>query len=102
MSEPYDADLPLPIRSEAKLIHDEWMMVPTSRPVVPRSSPPATHATQHDSFTEGYGDAEGGGRTSTEDISSFSNLGKERKRKQPKDRIDPEKAIVPTEAMRTS
>ena len=78
------------------------MMVPTSRPVVPRSSPPATHATQHDSFTEGYGDVEGDGRTSTGEISFFSNLGTERKRKQPKDRIDPEKAIISTEATRTS
>ena len=78
------------------------MMVPTSRPVVPPSSPPVTHATQHDSCTEGYGDAEGDGHTSTGEISFFSNLGTERKREQPKDRIDPEKAIVPTEAMGTA
>ena len=78
------------------------MTVPTARPVVPRSSPPVTHATQHNSFTEGYGDAEEDGRTSTGEISFFSNLGTERKRKQPKDRIDPEKVIVHTEAMRTS
>ena len=72
------------------------MTLPTSRPVVPRSSPPVTHASQHDSFTEGYGDAEGGGRTLNGEIDFFSNMGTERKRKQPKDRIDPEKVIVPT------
>jgi hypothetical protein len=78
------------------------MTLPTSRPVVPRSSPPVTHASQHDSFTEGYGEAEGDGRTLTGEIDFFSNLGTERKRKQPKDRIDPEKAIILTEPMHTS
>jgi len=78
------------------------MTLPTSRPVAPRPTPPVTHVPQHDSFTEGYGDAEGNGRTLTGEIDFFSNLGTERKRKQPKDRIDPEKAIVPSESMRTS
>ena len=78
------------------------MTVPTSRPVVPRSSPPVTHATQHESFTEGYGDAEGDNRTPTGEINFFNNLGTERKRKQPKDRIDPEKVIISTEVTRTS
>ena len=78
------------------------MTLPTSRPVVHRSSPPITHAPQHDSFTEGYGEAEGNGRTLTGEVDFFSNLGTERKRKQPKDRIDPEKANFLTEAMRAS
>ena len=77
------------------------MTVPTSRPVVPPLSPPVTHAIQRDSFTEGYGDAEGDDRTSTGEINFFNNLGTERKRKQPKDRIDPEKVVVSTETMRT-
>lgn len=78
------------------------MTLPTSCPVVPSSPLPVTHAPQHDSFLDGYGDAEGDDRTLNGEISFFSNLGTERKRKQPKDRIDPEKAIVPTEAARIS
>lgn len=90
------------MRSETKLVRDEWMTLPTSRPAVPRSSPPVTHASQRDSFTEGYGEAEENPRTLTGEVDFFSNLGTERKRKQPKDRIDPEKASALTEAMYTS
>ena len=78
------------------------MTLSTSRPAVPRPSPPVTHASQHDSFTEGYGEAEGDDRTLTGEVDFFSNLGTERKRKQPKDRIDPEKANILTEAIHTS
>ena len=78
------------------------MTLPNSRPVVPRLSPPTTHASQHGSFTEGYGESEGSSRTITGEVDFFSNLGTERKRKQPKDRIDPEKANVLTESLHTS
>jgi hypothetical protein len=77
------------------------MTFPTSHPVVPRLSPPVTHASQHDPFTEGYGEAEGNSRTLTGGVDFFSNLGTERKRKQPKDRIDPEKVSVLIEARHT-
>lgn len=78
------------------------MTLPNSRPVVPHPSPPTTHASQHDSLTEGYGETEGNGRTITGEVDFFTNLGTERKRKQPKDRIDPEKAIFLTQAVHTS
>jgi hypothetical protein len=71
------------------------MTLPTSHPVVPLSPLPVTHVPQRESFTEGYGDPDGDGRTLNGEINFFNNLGTERKRKQPKDRIDPEKAIVP-------
>ncbi|CCA76281.1 hypothetical protein PIIN_10276 [Serendipita indica DSM 11827] len=92
MESPNDPKLPHPATTESKLQREEWMMMETSDPVLPTQTPPLHSAARGDSLTEGYGDSESSNRTPSGHVDFFSNLGTEHKRKEPKNRLNPETA----------
>lgn len=83
-SVPGDPPLPKAGVSESSLKRDEWMLEPTSVPLVPdvvgRTGPPMPEG-DHDA-TDGYGEPSANARTGAGSVDFFSSLGTERKKPQ--------------------
>ncbi|KDQ62188.1 hypothetical protein JAAARDRAFT_30088 [Jaapia argillacea MUCL 33604] len=91
---PSDPPLPPSHATETRLSRDEWMLMPAGVPTGSTvSSGPRLHMND-DSLTEDYGDAPQNERRLDGGIDFFSNMGTERKKKPPPDRVDPEKPKV--------
>jgi hypothetical protein len=94
------ATLPHAINTESVLKRDEWMLMPTSTPVMPADvqyqrkshvrSPPPPPLT-NDSFTEDYGKPSGDSRTTSGGVDFFSSLGTERKKNLKPEKPNPDK-----------
>ncbi|KAI0770353.1 CwfJ C-terminus 1-domain-containing protein-like protein [Fomes fomentarius] len=90
---PGDPPLPPPTRTETVLKRDEWMLMPSSTPIVPASSSRGTP--MEEDPTDGYGDPSSNARTMGGTVDFFSSLGTERKKKQQQpDKPDPDKPYI--------
>lgn len=94
---PEDPPLPPTTNMETKPQRDEWMLLPPSDAQRPSSSSDRPLVQQlpsgDDSYTDGYGEPSGSGRTLGSTVDFFSSLGSERKRKPQPDKPDPDKVF---------
>ena len=86
---PDDPPLPPPVRTETKLVRDEWMLMPESTLVAPSRS--AGDTPMDEDPTDGYGESTTNTRTLGGTVDFFSSLGTERKKQPRPDRPDPDK-----------
>jgi hypothetical protein len=85
-----DPPLPPSTTSESKQQREEWMLLDPSEPVIPQPTPPLHSLTHSDSLTEGYGENTASGRTLSGGVDFFSSLGTEHRKRETKDRHNPE------------
>jgi hypothetical protein len=84
-----DPPLPHAASTESKLQREEWMMLEPTRPVLPAGTPPL-QSLRSDSPTEGYGEKSSNNRTASGQVDFFSSLGTEHRKKETKDKHNPE------------
>ena len=89
------SSVPLPhaINTESVLKRDEWMLMPTSAPVMPaheshEKSLPLSST--NDSFTEDYGEPSGDSRTTSGGVDFFSSLGTQRNKNPKPEKPNPD------------
>jgi hypothetical protein len=90
--------LPHAMNTESVLKRDEWMLMPTSAPVMPadvqyqqQSHGKLPPQSTNDSFTEDYGEPSGDSRTTSGGVDFFSSLGTERKKNPRPEKSNPDK-----------
>ncbi|TBU47785.1 CwfJ C-terminus 1-domain-containing protein-like protein [Dichomitus squalens] len=86
---PDDPPLPPPVRTETKLVRDEWMLMPETTLLAP--SPSNGGTPMNEDPTDGYGEPSANTRTLGGTVDFFSSLGTERKKQPRPDRPDPDK-----------
>lgn len=94
--------LPPTLNQESKLQRDEWMMLPTSVPSVPREGASTSRAQvmlAETSLTEEYGETSGDSRTMSGGVDFFSSLGTERKKEPRADKPNPDKVRATSSSM---